>query len=119
MDAKQKVLKVLIYVAFGLYIADFFMMPLSQNEINIEKLPFHACTSMCVMCFLSYHNSFLNKYRTSFAMLDTENSCGRIAAEGITVCPPCVPVVAAGEIIDENVMKILKMYSISEVNVVK
>ena len=69
MDAKQKVLKVLIYVAFGLYIADFFMMPLSQNEINIEKLPFHACTSMCVMCFLSYHNSFLNKYRTSFAML--------------------------------------------------
>ncbi len=51
--------------------------------------------------------------------VETENSCGRIAAEGITVCPPCVPVVAAGEIIDENVMKILKMYSISEVNVVK
>ena len=51
--------------------------------------------------------------------IETENSCGRIAAEGVTVCPPCVPVVAAGEIIDENVMKILKMYSISEVNVVK
>ncbi len=52
-------------------------------------------------------------------LIDTDNSCGRIAAEGVTVCPPCVPVVAAGEIIDENVMKILKMYSISEVNVVK
>lgn len=51
--------------------------------------------------------------------VETEKSCGRIAAEGITVCPPCVPIVAAGEIIDENVMKILKMYSISEVNVVK
>lgn len=51
--------------------------------------------------------------------IETENSCGRIAAEGITVCPPCVPVVAAGEIIDENVMKILKMYSILNVNVVK
>ncbi len=51
--------------------------------------------------------------------VETENSCGRIAAEGVTVCPPCVPVVAAGEIIDENVMKILKMYSILNVNVVK
>lgn len=51
--------------------------------------------------------------------VETKNSCGRIAAEGITVCPPCVPIVAAGEIIDENVMKILKMYSILNVNVVK
>ena len=51
--------------------------------------------------------------------VETENSVGRIAAEGITVCPPCVPIVAAGEIIDENVMKILKMYSILNVNVVK
>lgn len=51
--------------------------------------------------------------------VDTENSEGRIAAEGVTVCPPCVPVVAAGEIIDENVMKILKMYSILKVNVIK
>ena len=67
--AKQKVQKVFIYIAFALYMADFFLMPLSQSEINIEKLPFHACTSMCVMCFLSYHNPVLAKYRTSFAML--------------------------------------------------
>ncbi len=51
--------------------------------------------------------------------VDTDNSLGRIAAEGVTVCPPCVPVVAAGEIIDENVIKILKMYSILNVNVLK
>lgn len=49
----------------------------------------------------------------------TDFALGRIAAESVTVCPPCVPIVAPGEIIDENVMKILKMYSIFQVNVIK
>lgn len=49
----------------------------------------------------------------------TDDALGRIAAESVTVCPPCVPVVAAGEIIDENAVKILKMYSIFQVNVIK
>ncbi len=66
---KQKAREILISCAFGLYIMDFFLMPLSYGEIDIEKLPFHACTAMCVMCFWSYHNKFLEKYRTSFAML--------------------------------------------------
>ena len=42
-------------LAMGLYIADFFLMPLAYGEIDIEKLPFHACTAMCVMCFLCRH----------------------------------------------------------------
>lgn len=44
---------------------------------------------------------------------------GRICASAATVCPPCVPVAAPGEIFDKNSIKILKMYSIPEVNVVK
>lgn len=44
---------------------------------------------------------------------------GRICAKSRTVCPPCVPVAAGGEVFDGNSIKILKMYSISEVNVVK
>lgn len=67
--AREHFSRTLIFSAFGLYVADFFLMPLAYNEIDIEKLPFHACTAMCVMCFLSYHNSFLKKYRTSFALL--------------------------------------------------
>ena len=59
----------LINIAFGIYIADFFLMPLAYGEIDIEKLPFHACTAMCVLCFLSYRISFLEKYRTSFVLL--------------------------------------------------
>ncbi len=68
-STKEKTAKVFVDVAFGLYMADFFLMPLAYGEIDIEKLPFHACTAMCVMCFLSYHIPFLEKYRTSFVML--------------------------------------------------
>lgn len=58
-----------INAAFALYIADFFLMPFAYGEIDIEKLPFHACTAMCVMCFLSGHNAFLKKFKLQFAML--------------------------------------------------
>ena len=58
---KQRVSRVLISLAFALYIADIFLMPLAYGEIDIEKLPFHACTAMCLMCFLSYHVRFLEK----------------------------------------------------------
>lgn len=56
-------------LAFGLYILDFFLMPLAYGEIDVEKLPFHACTAMCVLCFLSWRVDFLERYRSSLAML--------------------------------------------------
>ena len=68
-DLRKKMTRIFIYIAFGLYVSDFFLMPLAYGEIDIEKLPFHACTAMCVLCFLSYHNHFLEKYRLSFAVL--------------------------------------------------
>ena len=68
-ETKSKVSRWLIGIAFALYVADIFLMPLAYGEIDIEKLPFHACTAMCVMCFLSYRVKFLEKYRTSFVML--------------------------------------------------
>jgi hypothetical protein len=66
---KSKTSKAFIHIAFGLYVLDFFLMPLAYGEIDIEKLPFHACTAMCVLCFLSYHIRFLEKYRLSFVLL--------------------------------------------------
>lgn len=59
----------LIGIAFGLYVADFFLMPLAYGEIDIEKLPFHACTATCVACFLSYRVKPLEKYRGAFVVL--------------------------------------------------
>lgn len=65
----QKTISRLINCAFGLYIADFFLMPFAYGEIDVEKLPFHVCTTMCVMCFWSRHNTFLGRYRQQFALL--------------------------------------------------
>jgi len=68
-DKKQKALSRLIDLAFGLYIADFFLMPFAYGAIDVEKLPFHVCTVMCVLCFLSRHSRRLAKYRKHFALL--------------------------------------------------
>ena len=67
--AKMRAVDISINCAFGLYIADFFLMPFAYGEIDLEKLPFHICTAMCVMCFLSRHNAFLGKFKSQFALL--------------------------------------------------
>lgn len=66
--AKDRIMKILINISFGLYILDFFLMPLAYGEIDIEKLPFHACTAMCVACFLSTHIQRLSPLRVHFAL---------------------------------------------------
>lgn len=68
-EVRKTVERIFVSVAFCLYVADFFLMPFAYGRIDIEKLPFHACTSMCVMCFLSYHVKFLEKFRSSFVLL--------------------------------------------------
>lgn len=68
-ESKNRVTKIFINIAFAMYILDFFLMPFAYGEIDIEKLPFHICTAMCVMCFLSRHNHFLEKYSLHFALL--------------------------------------------------
>lgn len=67
--AKQRAVEISISAAFGLYIADFFLMPFAYGEIDLEKLPFHACTAMCVMCFLSRHVKCLEKFKAQFTLL--------------------------------------------------
>ena len=79
--AREKVIFKLIGLAFGLYIADFFLMPLAYGNIDIEKLPFHGCTAMCVMCYLSHRVGFLQKYHLSFVML------GFISNLAYLICP--------------------------------
>ena len=66
---RQRALDLLISCAFGLYIADFFLMPFAYGKIDVEKLPFHVCTAMCLMCFLSRHTRFWAPYRSRFAVL--------------------------------------------------
>ena len=68
-DVKRKVTSAAIGFSFGLYVLDFFLMPFAYEMIDIEKLPFHVCTTMCVMCFLSRHVPALEKFRMPFALL--------------------------------------------------
>ncbi len=80
-EIRERTVRFFIDLAFALYIADFFLMPLSYGEINIEKLPFHVCTTTCTVCFLSYRVKFLEKFRQSFVLL------GLIANFVYLLCP--------------------------------
>ena len=67
-ETRRKFADITVGIAFGVYVADFFLMPFAYQAIQIEKLPFHICTTMCVLCFCSRHNAFLGKFRLQFAM---------------------------------------------------
>lgn len=51
--------------------------------------------------------------------VETAVSAGRIAAQTRITCPPGVPLVVAGERIDENIIKFLKNSGILRINVLK
>ncbi len=59
--AKEKALRTLAYLVIGFYIADFFLMPLSDSygRISIDKLPFHICTLTGVFVpFVQFNKRF-------------------------------------------------------------
>lgn len=68
-ERRTRVITALVSVAFGLYMLDFFLMPFAYGAIDTEKLPFHICTTMCVMCFISRHNAFFGRFKLQFAAL--------------------------------------------------
>ena len=68
-SGRERALDRWIHLAFGLYIADFFLMPFAYEAIDMEKLPFHVCTAMCIACFLSRRWSPLKPWRGSLALL--------------------------------------------------
>ena len=68
-EVKSKAINTAIAIAFGLYMADFFLMPFAYGMIDIDKLPFHACTSMCVLSFASRNFKALSKYKLQFALI--------------------------------------------------
>lgn len=48
---KEKTLKIMIVTTLVLYIADFMLQPFVTSDftIDIDKLPFHICTLMCIV----------------------------------------------------------------------
>lgn len=84
-EQKNKLINITVILALCLYIADFFLMPFSYGYINIDKLPFHLCTSMSIMCVLSRYTKFFAKFKTSFTIL------GLVGAMMYIVYPAGVP----------------------------
>ena len=52
-------------------------------------------------------------------IISVENAIGRICAGVHVPCPPAVPIVISGEIIDEKTAEVLKFYNVNEIEVVK
>ncbi len=52
-------------------------------------------------------------------LLPVSECVGRIAASTSVGCPPAVPIVVPGEMVDDNAIKLMKYYNIKECSVVK
>lgn len=68
-QAKNHLINWTITGAFLLYMLDFFVMPFSYGYIDIDKLPFHICTLMGILCFVSRHNAFFGKFKITFSVM--------------------------------------------------
>ena len=58
-NLKVKVLNIVAIVAVGLYVLDFFIMPLYRDTMDTDKLPFHFCTLTSILaCFVQFNKKF-------------------------------------------------------------
>ena len=60
-QGRKKALQTMAYLTVGLYVVDFFIMPLSDsyNGISAYKLPFNICTIMAVLVpFVQFNPKF-------------------------------------------------------------
>ncbi len=56
---KNVTLNVLAILVISIYILDFFLMPFSQGNIDIDKLPFHICTLTGIFIpFVQFNKKF-------------------------------------------------------------
>lgn len=59
--SKARLIRLFAYLTIGLYVADFFIMPLSDSYsgISVYKLPFNICTIAAVLVpFVEFNQSF-------------------------------------------------------------
>ncbi len=74
--AKNIVVSIYAYVTIGLYVADFFIMPLSDsyNGISVYKLPFNICTIMAVMVPFAQFNKKFAPIKSAVVVLSMASS---------------------------------------------
>ena len=69
--AKTRVIHLFAYLTIGLYVADFFIMPLSDSYsgISVYKLPFNICTIMAVLVPFVEFNPKFSRIKKTVAVL--------------------------------------------------
>lgn len=74
--AKQKVIRIFAYLTIGLYIADFFIMPLSDSYSGIStyKLPYNICTIMAVLVPFAQFNKKFKSVKAPIVTLSIASS---------------------------------------------
>ena len=68
---RQRVIHLFAYLTVGLYVIDFFIMPLSDSYsgISVYKLPFNVCTIMAVLVpFVAFNPKFVRIKKTVVAL---------------------------------------------------
>ena len=63
--------------------------------------------------------SIKEAYNSARCEIDIDEALGKVAAENEIKCPPAVPIIIAGEIIDKSVISALKYYKWKKVKVIK
>lgn len=75
-QTKEKLIRLFAYLTVGLYVADFFIMPLSDSYSGIStyKLPYNICTIMAVMVPFVQFNPRLQAIKTPIVTLSVTSS---------------------------------------------
>jgi hypothetical protein len=70
-EAKEKAIRLFAYLTVGLYVIDFFIMPLSDSYdgISAYKLPFNICTIMAVLVPFVQFNPKFKKFKSTVVCL--------------------------------------------------
>lgn len=74
--SKEKICRLFAYLTIGFYVADFFIMPLSDSygSIGTDKLPFHICTLMSIMAAFVQFNQRFRRIKAPVVTLSVASS---------------------------------------------
>ena len=75
--SKERVIRLFTYLTIGIYISDFFLMPLSDSygySIGINDLPFHLCTIIATLAPFVQFNKRFSKIKSAIVTLAVASS---------------------------------------------
>lgn len=107
-----------VVMMFTPQISDKVIEYLSDVLANVEKLT-NIRDEIPSLCAPKVCMSLKQAVMVPFEIVSIKESVGRISAAPSVNCPPAVPIVVCGEVIDESAVKCFEYYGIEKVAVVR